>query len=331
MLRNWMLLMALAALALTGCGGGGDETAGGLSGAVRVDGSSTVFPITEAVGEEFQRAHRGVRVTVGISGTGGGFKKFIHGETDINDASRTIKDSEMALAAEAGVEYYELPVAFDGLSIIVNPANDWADDISIEELHKIWQPGSTVETWQDVRPSWPDRPLNLYGPDTDSGTFDYFTEAVNGASQVCRADYTASADDNVLVTGIAGDVDALGYFGYAYYEENTDKLKVLAVDGGAGPVKPTVETISTGSYAPLSRPLFIYINAEAVQREAVNAFVRFYLDNAATLAREVGYIALPPAAYEKAWQRVEQGKTGSVFHDVHARSGELSIEEILDL
>ncbi|MEZ4397909.1 MAG: PstS family phosphate ABC transporter substrate-binding protein [Candidatus Krumholzibacteriia bacterium] len=305
--------------------------ASGLSGVVRVDGSSTVFPITEAVGEEFQMKHRDVRVTVGISGTGGGFKKFTVGETDINDASRPIKEKEATLAASNSIDYIELPVAFDGLSVMVNPANTWVDHLSIEELHKIWQPGSTVKTWKDVRPEWPDRPLVLYGPDVDSGTFDYFTEVVNGASQVSRSDYTASADDNVLVTGIAGDANALGYFGFAYYEENQDKLKLVPIDGGAGPVAPSRETINNGTYAPLSRPLFIYVSTKAVQRPEVQAFVQFYMDNAAQLSAEVGYVALPHEAYALGIKRFAARQAGSVFNSDAAKSGKYSIAQLLGM
>ncbi len=328
-MKRVFLLAILPVLFLSACGekdGGKDS---GLTGAVRVDGSSTVFPITEAVGEEFQNLHRGLRVTVGISGTGGGFKKFLAGETDINDASRPIKGKEVKMAEEAGMEFIEIPVAFDGLSVLVNPANDWVDYMSIDELHKIWQPGSTVKTWKDVRASWPAEPITLYGPDVDSGTFDYFTEVVNGKSQVCRPDYTASADDNVLVTGIAGDRAALGYFGYAYYEENKDKLKLVPIDGGAGPVLPSETTINIGSYAPLSRPLFIYVNKPAAARAEIQAFIKFYMEHAATLSAEVGYVALPDEAYELAMAKFTELKTGSVFNTEKAKSGDHSISEIL--
>ena len=324
-----ILLVALLPILLIGCGEKSDGDGTGLTGVVRVDGSSTVFPITEAVGEEFQNLHRGVRVTVGISGTGGGFKKFMVGETDINDASRPIKGKEINKAAENGIEFVEIPVAFDGLSVLVNPANDWVDYMTIEELHMIWQPGSTVKTWKDVRPSWPDRPLTLYGPDVDSGTFDYFTEVVNGKSQVCRPDYTASADDNVLVTGISGDQNSLGYFGFAYYEENRDKLRLVPIDGGKGPVSPSVETINNGSYAPLSRPLFIYVAKDAAARPEIQAFVKFYLDNAAALSAEVGYVGLPDEAYGLAMARFTDLKTGTVFNSDKAKSGKHDIVDIL--
>ena len=219
-------------------------------------------------------------------------------------------------------------MAFDGLSVIVNPENDWVDYLTIDELHRIWMPDSEVHTWKDVRPEWPDRPIRLYGPDVDSGTFDYFTETVNGKSQVCRSDYTASADDNVLVTGIAGDVDGLGYFGYAYYVENTERLKLVPIDGGTGPIAPSEETINNGTYAPLSRPLFIYVSTTSGEREEVKEFVKFYLENAPQLAAEVGYVALPQEAYDLGWKRFTDGKTGSVFNTDLAKSG-LSIVEVL--
>ena len=302
-----------------------------LTGTVRVDGSSTVFPITEAVGEEFQNLHRNVRVTVGISGTGGGFKKFVAGETDINDASRPIKGKEVKKADAAGIGYIELPVAFDGLSVMVNPRNTWVDYLTVEELHKIWQPGSTVNTWADVRDGWPSEPIVLYGPDTDSGTFDYFTETVNDESGHCRSDYTASADDNVLVTGIAGDKHALGYFGYAYYEENKDKLKLVPIDGGKGPIAPNQTTINNGTYAPLSRPLFIYVSTASADRPEIQAFTRFYLEHAATLAAEVGYVALPERAYELGWAAYTARKSGSIFNTELAKSGKHNIVDLMGM
>lgn len=268
-----------------------------LSGTIEIDGSSTVFPVSEAVAEEFHKIHPDVRVNVGVSGTGGGFKRFTAGETDISDASRPIKDTEAQAAADNGIEYYPLRVAMDGLSVLVSPDNDFVECLSVEQLKAIWEPGSAVSSWNDVDPAFPDKKIVLYGPDTDSGTFDYFTEEVVGEAQASRADYTASADDNVLVQGIAGGRYSLGYFGYAYYAENTDKLKLVAVDSGNGCVTPTSETIENGTYSPLSRPLFIYVSKQSMERPEVKAFVEFYLDNAAELAQEVGYIRLGEAEY----------------------------------
>ena len=268
-----------------------------LSGTIEIDGSSTVFPVSEAVAEEFHKLHPDVRVNVGVSGTGGGFKRFTAGETDISDASRPIKDTEAQAAADNGIEYYPLRVAMDGLSVLVSPDNDFVECLSVEQLKAIWEPGSAVSNWNDVDPAFPDKKIVLYGPDTDSGTFDYFTEEVVGEVQASRADYTASADDNVLVQGIAGGRYSLGYFGYAYYTENADKLKLVSVDSGNGCVTPTSETIENGTYAPLSRPLFIYVSKQSLERPEVKAFVEFYLDNAAELAQEVGYIRLGEAEY----------------------------------
>lgn len=323
-------LAVVAALALflaTNRQAGKGEMEGELRGTVHVDGSSTVFPITEAMAEEFQKAHRGVRVTVGISGTGGGFKKFCVGETDINDASRPIKSKEAAKAAENGIEFIELPVAFDGVSVVVNPKNDFVDFLTIEELRKIWQPGSTVKKWGEVRPGWPNRPITLYGPGTDSGTFDYFTEAVNGKAQACRPDFTASEDDNVLVQGIAGDENALGFFGYAYYVENRARLKVVPIDAGNGPVRPSADTINNGTY-PLSRPLFIYVSRKAAERPEVSAFVRFYIENAEALVKQVGYVPLPQKVYQLALERFEKQITGSAFSG--RKTVGVSLEDLLN-
>ena len=268
-----------------------------LSGTIEIDGSSTVFPVSEAVAEEFGKLHRDVRVNVGVSGTGGGFKRFTAGETDISDASRPIKDREAAAARENGVEYIELKVGTDGLSVMVSPDNDFVDCLTVAELKRIWEPGSKITKWNQVRPEFPDRPMRLYGADTDSGTFDYFTEEIVGEAQASRADYTASADDNVLVQGISGDRNALGYFGYAYYAENPDKLKVVAVDNGSGCVTPTAETIESSDYAPLSRPLSIYVSTKSLQRPEVKAFVEFYMEQGQELVREVGYVPLSGDAY----------------------------------
>ena len=295
-----MALVALAAL-LAACGGDpapGPTSPPSLVGTIEVDGSSTVFPITEAVAEEFRKVHPRVQVNVGVSGTGGGFKRFTSGETDISDASRHIKDSEAAAAADNGIQFVALRVGTDGLSVMVNPQNDFVDCLTVEELKMIWEPGSTVNNWSQVRSSFPDARLRLYGPDTDSGTFDYFTEEINGESQSSRADYTASADDNVLVQGISGDRNSLGYFGYAYYQENADKLRAVAVDNGGGCIAPEPAAIEDGSYTPLSRPLFIYVNTASIARAEVAAFVDFYMENGAELTAEVGYVAADAATYE---------------------------------
>jgi phosphate transport system substrate-binding protein len=269
-----------------------------LSGEILIDGSSTVFPIAEAVAEEFGAIHRDVKIPIGVSGTGGGFKKFTTKETDISNASRPIKDSEKEIAAQNGVAYTEFKIAFDGLTVVVNAENDFASDITVEELQKIWAPDSTVMKWSDVRSEWPAEDIKLYAPGTDSGTFDYFTEEINGESGAIRPDFTPSEDDNVLVQGVAGDKYAMAFFGFAYYLENQDTIKALKIDGGNGPVDPTFETIADGSYAPLSRPLFIYVNDEAMARPEVKAFIEFFLTEGPALMNEVGYIALPDSEYQ---------------------------------
>jgi phosphate transport system substrate-binding protein len=298
---------------------------------ISIDGSSTVFPITEAVAEEFQNAKGdAVRVTVGISGSGGGFKKFCNGETDISNASRPIKPSEMEACKENGIQYIELPVAFDALTVVVNPENTWAETMTIEDLETIWEPDAqgSVTQWNQVRSQWPDADLNLYGPGADSGTFDYFTEAVVGESGASRGDYTASEDDNVLVQGVANDPNALGYFGYAYYEANKDRLKAVGIDSGDGPVYPSAETVENGTYQPLARPLFVYVNAEAAKDTQVEEFIEFYIDNAPVLVSEVGYVTLPSRAYNAALQNFRDGKVGTIFGGDEETIG-LSIEEVL--
>ena len=296
-----------------------------LAGDIAIDGSSTVFPITEAVAEEFGDLTGGqVRAVVGISGTGGGFKKFCASETVISDASRPIKQKEVDLCAAAGVEYIELPVAIDGLSVLVNKENDFVDCLSVAQLNMIWAPEAegVVMKWSQVDPSWPDEDIKLYAPGVDSGTFDYFTEAVNGDGGVSRGDFVASEDDNVLVQGIAGDRHSLGYFGYAYYVENRDKLKVVPVDGGNGCVAPTDEAINDGRYAPLSRPLFIYVRADAARETHVAEFVRYYLSGEGQrLAASVGYIPFPGAVYDLALGKFEAGGTGTVFGGQNAFKG----------
>ncbi len=309
---KWKIVFAAGVAAITllaaGCGQGGTASDSKLSGEVLIDGSSTVFPITEAVAEEFQKNNPRVRVTVGVSGTGGGFKKFSRGEIDIADASRPIKDKEKAAAQENNIEYIELPVAYDGISVLVNPSNDWVDHLTIDELKKIWEPGSKVKRWSDVRPNWPDTEIKLFGPGADSGTFDYFTEEVVGKAQASRSDYSASEDDNVLVQGISGEKGALGYMGYSYYVENKDKLKVVPSDGGKGPVTPSNDTIENGKYSPLSRPLFIYVRTDSLKKPEIREFVKFYLTKGPRLAEEVGYIPLPQERYSEDLKKVEAVK-----------------------
>ncbi|MDH3271385.1 MAG: PstS family phosphate ABC transporter substrate-binding protein [Gemmatimonadota bacterium] len=292
---SWLAALVL----LMGCGGaeGGDSAM--LSGSVQIDGSSTVFPIAEAVAEEFQAANRSVRVTVGVSGSGGGFERFCNGEIDITNASRPIRDSEIEECAAAGIQFTEVPVAWDGLSIIVNPQNDFLTCVTTDELRRIWAPDMRVSTWRDVRAGWPDEEIRLYGPGTDSGTFDYFTETIVGESGASRPDFQASEDDNILVQGVAGDRFALGYFGYAYYAENAGRLKLVEVDGGTGCVAPSDETIENGTYAPLARPLFFYVKHAALQRPEVRAYVEFMLREAPTLVPATGYHALSAAEYEE--------------------------------
>jgi len=274
--------------------------------AVKVDGSSTVFPITEAVGEEFRNEHAGVNVIGGRSGTGGGFKKFSHGEIDICGASRPITESEKEACRAGGVEYIELQIAFDGLAVCVNPENDWTDCLTVDQLKQIWRPQSTVAKWSDLKPEWPDGEMELYGPGTDSGTFDYFTEVIVGQTGKSRDDYTQSEDDNVLVTGVAGDKFSLGYFGLAYYEENRQKLKLLAVDGGDGNcVKPSAATVRDNTYRPLSRPLFLYVRQSSLERPEVRAFVTFYLDKVGSLVPVVGYVPVSDEVAAKNKQLLE--------------------------
>lgn len=297
---------------------------------VKIDGSSTVFPITEAVAEEFQKETRGaVRVTVGISGTGGGFKKFCRGETDVQDASRPISVSEMEACRTNGIQYYELPVAFDALTIAVNPQASWIDTITVAELKQMWEPAAQgrVMKWNQVRATWPDSPLKLFGAGSDSGTFDYFTEAVTGKAKASRGDYTASEDDNTLVQGISNDKQALGYIPYAYFEPNTKRLKAVAVDAGHGPVLPSRETVENGAYQPLSRPLFLYVNSKSAGRPDVKRFVEFYLLQAPTLVPQVKYVPLPASAYDLALTHFRNGKLGTAFQGISTIG--MKIEEVL--
>ena len=294
--RRFIKMLALGATTYSMLGTLAMAKANDMEGKISIDGSSTVFPITEAVAEEFRKDYPNVKVNVGVSGTGGGFKKFTVGELDISDASRTIKPSEADIAKEHKIEYLEIPVAYDGLTVVVNSKNTWVKDISTADLKKIWDTGSTVKTWKDVNPSWPDKTLKLYGPGTDSGTFDYFTEAINGKAQQCRSEFTKSEDDNVLVQGVAGDEGAMGFFGYAYYKENQKKLKALSINGTG----PNEKTIMDGTYRPLSRTVFIYVSKTAYARPEVKAFVDFYLAQAPALVKDVGYVPLPKDKYKSA-------------------------------
>lgn len=304
-----------------------------LSGTIKVDGSSTVYPITEAVAEEFTKRHPQVRVTVGISGTGGGFKKFARGETDISNASRPIKKEEDEECRKNNIAYIELPIAYDALAVVVNPRNNWCDYLTVDELKRMWEPAAQgkIVSWSQIRKGFPDRPLRLFGPGTDSGTFDFFTEFVCGKAGASRGDFTASEDDNVLVQGVASDTNALGYFGVAYYEANKNRLKAVAIlhpDYNNGkPCLPSAKAVIENRY-PLARPLFIYVNRKSADRPEVRAFVEFYLKNAARLAREVGYVPLPKRAYELAVERFQKRIVGSMFGAKGPQVG-LSIEKLL--
>jgi phosphate transport system substrate-binding protein len=284
---------------------------------IKVDGSSTVFPITEAVAEEFQIQKRGkVRVTVGISGTGGGFKRFCRGETDISDASRPILAAEMATCAAAGIKYIELPIAYDALTVVVNPKANWIDQVTVAELKKMWEPAAqgVITRWDQVNAKWPKAPLKLFGPGAESGTFDYFTEAVTGKAKSSRGDFTASEDDNILVQGVEADINSLAYFGYAYYAAQQGKMKAVKVVNAKGvAVGPSEAAVLDGSYNPFSRPLFIYVNAQAATRPEVKEFVEFYLGQGAQYVKEVKYVPFVPAAYQTALQHFHNNKLGSVF------------------
>jgi len=303
-----------------------------LAQVVKVDGSSTVYPVTEAVAEDFQKSKKGaIKVTVGISGTGGGFKKFCRGETDISNASRPILKKEMDDCRAAGIEYIEMPVAFDALTVVVHPQNDFLKQISVAELKKMWEPGAQgkIKTWKDVNPAWPDQALKLFGAGSDSGTFDYFTEAINGKAKASRGDYTASEDDNVLVQGVSRDKYAIGYFGYAYYAENQGKLRAVPIveKEGKQAVAPSMEAVLKGTYQPLARPIFIYVNVKSLAKPEVKEFVQFYNAQGAKLAREVKYVPLPDSAYKANMDHMAKMKKGTVF------AGEsevgVTIEELL--
>lgn len=297
-------LMTFAALFST------QSLAAPLSGEVRLDGSSTVFPISEAIAEEFGAVQKSVRVTVGTSGTGGGFKKFCAGEIDINNASRPIKDSEIAECKKKKIEFIELPIAIDGLSIVIHPSNNFLKKITKEELKKIWSPGSSVKLWSDVNSEWPKEKLTLFGPGPDSGTFDYFTEEVVGKAKASRTDYTSSEDDNVLIKGVAASKFSMGYFGHGYYMANKTKVKAVAVDAGKGPIEPTDANVGNGTY-PLARQLLIYVSSDSAKKPQVKEFVKFYLENAKTLSHETGYLPLKDEGYKSSSERFSKGVTGS--------------------
>ena len=301
-LTTILAIGALGAL-IAGCGGGREEetaadggdtaaAASDLTGAIVIDGSSTVAPLATLIAEKFEGDNPGVSVTVGPSGTGGGFEKFCAGETDVSNASRAIKDEEVALCGDGGVEYTELLVANDGIAIVANPENDWATCLTVDQLALMWVPDSTATSWKDIDPSFPDEPLKLYGPGTDSGTFDFFTDAINGEEGASRTDYSPSEDDNVTIQGVTGEKGGLGYFGLSYYEENKDKLKLIEVDNGSGCVAPSPETVQAGEYAPLSRPLFMYVSAAAAERPEVLAFAQYFLDSEEAINTEALFVPL---------------------------------------
>ncbi|HKY42713.1 MAG TPA: PstS family phosphate ABC transporter substrate-binding protein [Pyrinomonadaceae bacterium] len=334
-LRAAALLVAICAMLSSACGPGATNRSSGSSDStvIKIDGSSTVFPITEAVAEEFQREKQGVQVTVGISGTGGGFKKFVRGEIDIADASRPILAEEMAQARANGIEFLELPIAFDAITVVVNPQNTWVDSITVAELKKIWEPDAQgkITHWNQIRPQWPNEKIALFGAGADSGTFDYFTEAIAGKAKASRGDYTASEDDNVLVQGVEGNKYALGYIPYAYFAPHRSRMKAVPIEWDKnkvqGPVAPSPENVLAGTYNPLSRPLFIYVSRKSMDKPHVKEFVDFYLKSVPTLAKEVKYLELPGTAYQMATERVRTLQTGTGFAGVPEVG--LPVEEIL--
>ena len=322
------------------CGGAPAPESGTASKAapaavIKIDGSSTVYPVTEAVAEEFGKVTGNRDITVGIAGTGGGFQKFCRDETDISDASRPISPAEGEACAKSGIQYIELPIAYDGLAIVVNPKNTWASSMTVAELKKLWEPAAQgkVLRWNQVRTGWPDKEIHLFGAGVDSGTFDYFTEAIMGKVDESRGDYTSSEDDNVIVQGVSGDEGALGYFGYAYYSENKGKLKLVAVDdgddsNGKGPIEPSLETVKNGTYRPLSRPIFIYPKIKSLDRPEVRSFVEFYLNKGVPLISEVGYVPLTEQEYKHVRERYTGRKTGSMYHGTDSHS-QVTLEERL--
>ncbi len=338
-LKSIWVIASMAALVLAGCGpkdsgsatgetGGtaGATASGDLKGDIKIDGSSTVFPISERMAEDFMSQNKDVRVTVGTSGTGGGFKKFIAGELDITGASRPIEAKEIEGLKAAGVDFIEIPIAFDGLSVVVNKENTFAAQLTVAELKKIWEPNSKVKLWSDVRAGFPAEKISLFGAGTDSGTFDYFTKAINGEEKAIRPDYTASEDDNTLVQGVQGDKFAMGFFGYAYFEKNKEKLNAVAVENGKGAVAPSFESIANGTYQPLSRPLFLYVKKSALERPEVAAFIKYVIGEGAKALQEVGYVELPAEAYKIVNERVDKKATGTLFHGAEVG---VKIEDIL--
>ena len=337
-MKKNILFFALITI-LSACGGDKKQGSGNsVAGEVKIDGSSTVYPLSEAIAEEFRNEAPDVRVTVGESGTGGGFKKFSRGEIDINNASRPITPAEIALCKANNVSFIEIPVSYDGLAVVVNKANNFVDHLTVSELKKIWEPAAQgkIKNWNQIRPCFPDQPLNLYGAGTASGTYDYFTEAIVGKAKSSRGDYNASEDDNVLVKGVSSDKNALGYFGLAYYSTNAQNLKLVPIkddtrpDGSSKPVSPSVQTVVDGTYQPLSRPLFIYINAKSADRAALKAFVKFYLENAEILSQEIGEVPLQAEVYKLAQARFDQKVTGSLFEDGGNTVG-INIAEMLKM
>ena len=328
------LVIAATAVAAA-CGGSGDGSSAVEPSLLQIDGSSTVFPISEAVAEEFQRANPDVRITIGVSGTGGGFQRFCRGETDISNASRPVQPVEIETCQAAGIGFIEVPIAYDGIAVVVNPANDWASSMTVAELQRLWEPAAQGEIlhWNQVRASWPDREIHLYGPGVDSGTYDYFTDAVVGEEGSSRGDYTSSEDDNVLVQGIAGDELALGFMGLAYVTQNQERFKVVGVDdeqadNGDGPIMASVASVADGTYQPLARPIFIYVARAAAERPEVQAFVDFHLSEGGPLVDEVGYVRLSDELYALAGEHFAERRLGTAFGDGGSQVG-VTLEELL--
>ena len=335
-----LAIVGLMAVSAAACGGGSapatDSAGQSAPAVIAIDGSSTVFPVTEAVAEEFQKLNAGTQVTVGRSGTGGGFQKFCRNETVVSNASRPIAAAEIEACTKGGIQYIELPIAYDGMAVVVNPKNTWASSMTVAELKKLWSPDAQgkVLRWNQVRATWPDQEVHLFGAGVDSGTFDYFTEVINGKAKVSRGDYTSSEDDNILVQGVAGDQNALGYMGLAYFEENKGKLKLVAIDdedpaNGAGPISPSAETVRNGTYRPLSRPIFIYVNTAALSRPEVQKFIDYYVTSASPLVSEVGYVPLTDSEQKLVQQRFASKKTGTMFDPAHAADPKASLEQHL--